>query len=300
MKKALKWIGIVLAGLVGLLVVAVIALVFYGQAKFKPTYANRPLYPIAADTSPEGLERGRYLMEDVTLCYEACHTFEQEFAGGYEEINDGPVSAVFAVPNLTSDVETGLGGWTDAEIARAIREGVDKDGVGLVIMPSANYRALSDADVAAVVGYLRNLEPVRNEVPPLQVNMVGKVFNALGMFGPGSVGEPLTAPQQAPAQGTAEYGGYMVSVGDCRACHGADLAGGPMPFGEGGPDPANLTPAGELPSWTEADFITAVSTGQVPSGTFLTDGMPRYKMTDEDLAAVYKYLLSLPPVESKN
>jgi hypothetical protein len=45
-----------------------------------------------------------------------------------------------------------LGGWSDAEIARAIREGVDKDGVGLVIMPSANYRALSDADVAAVVG----------------------------------------------------------------------------------------------------------------------------------------------------
>ncbi len=63
-----------------------------------------------------------------------------------------------------------------------------------------------------------------------------------------------------------------------------------------GPLPANLTPAGELPTWSEADFITAVREGQVPSGTFLTDGMPRYKMTDEDLAAIFMYLQTLPPV----
>lgn len=297
MKKALKWIGIILGGLIGLLVLVVIGLVIYGQVSFKRNYANRPLYPIAADTSPEGIARGKYLMENVMICYEACHSeFGEPWVGGYEEVNDGPISAVFAVPNITQDMETGLGGWSDAEIARAIREGIDKDGVSFVIMPSANYHALSDADVATIVGYLRGLEPVHNEVPPMQVNTVGKVMNALGLFGASPVGEPFTAPQTAPQPGTGEYGAYLVSLGDCRGCHGPELAGGPMPFAMEGPLPANLTPAGELPTWTEADFIAAVSAGQHPSGTILTDGMPRYPMTDEDLAAIFMYLQSLPPV----
>lgn len=301
MQKVLKWVGIVLGGLLGLLLVAVIGLIIYGQVSFKPKNANRALYPISADTSPQGVARGKYLMENVMICYEACHSeFGQPFAGGFENVNDGPVSAVFAVPNITQDIETGLGSWSDAEIARAIREGIDKDGVGLVIMPSRNYHALSDADVAAVLGYLRGIEPVRNEVPPLQVNTIGKVLNALGMFGPGAVSDPYSAAPVAPQPMTAEYGAYLVSLGDCRGCHGPELAGGPMPFGGEGPLPANLTPAGELSSWTEADFITTVRTGQVPSGTFLTDGMPRYNMTDEDLAAIFKYLQTLPPVMSKN
>jgi mono/diheme cytochrome c family protein len=302
MKKVLKWVGIVFVGLVGVMLVVAIALIIYGQFSFKRTYTNRPLYPITADTSPQGIERGEYLMENVMICYEACHSeFGKPFAGGHEAVDEGPISAVFAVPNITQDQETGLGSWSDAEIARAIREGIDEDGLGLVIMPSANYHTLSDADVAAVVGYLRGVEPVRNEVPPLQVNAIGKVMLALGMLGPvDSVDEPYDAPQVAPQPGSAEYGGYLVSLGDCRGCHGPDLAGGPMPFGGDGPQPANLTPAGELPGWTEADFITAARTGQVPSGTFLTDGMPRYKMSDEDLAAVFKYLQSLPAVTPKN
>ena len=300
MKKVLKWIGIVLGSLLGLLVLVVLGLLIYGQMSFKPRDASRPLHDIAADTSPEGQARGKYLVENVMSCDEGCHSqFSQPWAGGYEEVNEGPISAVFAVPNLTSDQETGLGGWSDSEIARAIREGVDKDGVALMIMPSANYHALSDGDVAAVVGYLRGLEAVRNEVPLLQVNMVGKVMSALGMFGPGAVGEPFSSPQQAPQPGTPEYGGYLVSLGDCRGCHGPELAGGPLPFGViEGPLPANLIPAGELPNWTETDFISAVRTGQHPSGTFLTDGMPRYDMNDEDLAAIFKYLQTIPPAQA--
>ena len=165
MRKALKWIGIVLGGLLALLLVLVIVVLIYGQLSFKRTLANRPLYQITADTSPQGLERGKYLAESVMSCDSACHTNkETPFIGMAEEINEGPISGVFAVPNLTPDNETGLGAWTDAEIARAIREGIDKDGVSLVIMPSANFHNMSDQDVASLVGYLRSLEPVRNEV----------------------------------------------------------------------------------------------------------------------------------------
>jgi mono/diheme cytochrome c family protein len=301
MRKILKWIGIVLAGLVSLLVLAAIVLIVYASARFKPTLANRPLYPITADTSSEGVARGKYLMEEAMGCDEACHSPEgKPFNGTYESVSEGPISGVFAVPNLTPDEDTGLGDWTDAEIARAIREGVDKDGVGLVIMPSSYYHSLSDADVAAIVGYLRRLPPVDNEIPPLSLNTVAKIILALGVFGSPSVGEPIISAQSNPQPGTVEHGKYMVDLGFCRECHRANLAGGPLPFAEPGfPAAANLTPAGNLPGWSEAEFIAAVKTGAHPGGGQLHEGMPRYNMTDEDLATIYKYLQTLPPTESK-
>lgn len=127
-KKVLKWIGIVLGGLVSLLVVVIIGSLIYRQMSFKRTYANRPFHPITADTSTKGMVSGKYLAENVMSCDEACHSqFGQPFAGGSEAIHEGSISGVFAVPNLTPDQETGLSGWSDAEVARAIREGIDKD-----------------------------------------------------------------------------------------------------------------------------------------------------------------------------
>lgn len=305
MKTVLKWIGIVLGGLLALIVVIAIGLAIYGETSFKARHANRPLYAITADTSPEGLARGEYLLSAVMGCAGACHTGAdgRPFVGTTESINEEPIAVVFAVPNLTPDEATGLGSWTDAEIARAIREGIDKDGVELVVMPAFNYHALSDADVAAIIGYLRSLEPVRNEIPPFQANTVAKIMLALGMFGPETVGEPITVAQAAPPAGSAEYGGYLTSLGACRDCHGVNLAGGEVPFAEPGAPPAsNLTPAGELAGWSEGDFITAIRTGVTPSGRTLDpEAMPWRdygKMTDDDLAAIFKYLKTLPRVES--
>lgn len=301
MRKILKWMGIVLGGLIGLAILVAAGVAIYANLKFKPTYANRPLYPITADLSPEGIARGRYLMEEAMGCDEACHSpAGAPFTGVVEEVNEGPISAVFAVPNLTPDVETGLGGWSDAEIARAIREGIDKDGRGLIIMPAYNYRALSDADVAAVVGYLRGLQPVRNEIPEISLNLVGKIMLAFGIFGPSPVGEPITASQATPATGTVEYGQYMVAVGACSDCHQANLAGGALPFSEpGSPLAANLTPAGEISAWSETEFIAAVKTGAHPGGGQLHEAMPRYNMNDEDLAAIFMYLKTLPEAQPK-
>lgn len=306
MRKVLKWIGIILGSLIGLIALVVAALLIYGQVSFKPTNADRPLYPIEADTSPEGVERGKYLMEAVMGCAGACHTPMENGAplsGTSENINEGPISVVFSAPNLTPDAETGLGSWTDAEIARAIREGVDKDGVSLVVMPSYNYHFLSDADVASIVAYLRNLEPVHNAVPPFEANAVARVMVAVGMFGPSPMGEPITAPQNAPEPGNAEYGGYLVALGACTDCHGSNLAGGAIPFAEPGtPDAANLTPAGDLGSWNEADFLTAMRNGMTPDGEILDpESMPwpEYaNMTDEDIYAIFQYLQTLPAVSS--
>jgi mono/diheme cytochrome c family protein len=303
--KILKWIGIILGGAVLLLIVIIIGLVVYGQVNFKRTF-ERPVYEINADTSPEGIARGEYLLESVMGCDNACHSPEgKPFQGESEEINFGPVKGVFTVPNLTPDKETGLGNWSDGEIARAIREGIDREGVELVVMPSYSYHALSDADVAAIIGYLRSLEPVRHELPPFEVNAIGKVMVALRMFGPASLGEPITSPQVTPQIGTVDYGGYLTSIGDCRACHGKDLGGGPLPFAEeGSPTAADLTPSGDLASWSEDDFLKVMRNGISPDGrTIDPEAMPwpTYgNMKDADLQAIYEYLQTLPAASTRN
>lgn len=296
MKKVLIGIAIAIGALVGIVIIIAVGLILFGQVSFKRTIANRPLYPITADTSPEGLARGKYLMEEAMLCAEACHSPEETpFTGGVEEVNEGPIAFTFAPPNLTPDDETGLGSWSDAEIARALREGVDKDGKELVIMPAYTYRALSDADVAAIIGYLRNLEPVHNEIPPVNGNAVAKVMLALGMFGPNPVGDPIEEAQTTPASGTVENGEYMVALGGCVDCHQTNLAGGALPFSDPEDVPAaNLTPAGELQNWTVEDFIQAVREGVHPEGRTLDEGMPRYHTSDEDLADIFAYLKTIP------
>jgi mono/diheme cytochrome c family protein len=300
MKKVLKWIGIVLAGLLGLLVLAVIGLAIFGEMKFKQRFSDRPLYPITADLSSAGLARGEYLVRDLMACGD-CHAGEQGGwppAGYSQEIRQGPIYILASVPNLTPDMETGLGSWTDAEIARAIREGIDKDGYELESMPAYNYHILSDADVAAIVGYLRSLEAVRSQIPEMQGNLPAKVLSALGVLGLPSVGETIAAPQETPAAGTPEYGAYLASLAGCRDCHSQDFTGGPVPFAEPGtPFAPNLTSNSEISRWTEAEFIQTIQNGVTPTGRTLNEAMPwkAYgNIAEEDLAAIYRYLISLP------
>jgi hypothetical protein len=162
---------------------------------------------------------------------------------------------------------------------------------------------LSDADVAGIVAFLRNLEPVHNEIPAVQGNAVAKSMNAMGMFGPASVTEPITEPRVAPQPGTTEYGEYLVALGDCRGCHAQNLGGGAIPFAEPGtPEAANLTTGGDLGSWSEADFITALRNGMTPDGQLVDpEAMPwpvYGNMTDEDLTDIFHYLQSQPAVSS--
>ena len=99
MRKVLKWIGIVLGSLLGLLVLIIVGFLIYGQISFKPVQANRPLYQIQADVSPEGLARGKYLVENVMGCAGACHSPSPEtpFIGVMDKLNMGPAELEFNI-----------------------------------------------------------------------------------------------------------------------------------------------------------------------------------------------------------
>ena len=125
---------------------------------------------LAAAQSPA--ERGKYLAS-FSGC-DHCHTpgyflgkpdWSRAFTGSDVGFKVGDLG-IFVGPNITSDKETGLGAWTDAEIAAALTTGVRPDGRILApIMPWHSFAKMTKADVAALVAYLRTLPPVSNKVP---------------------------------------------------------------------------------------------------------------------------------------
>lgn len=319
-RRILKGTGVVLA----VLVVLIIGLVIFAQFTWdKPV--SREVRQMNAPTDPETVARGEFLYKDSLICWD-CHASQGAHgpdapqAGGQEfDLTDVGVPGGFGyvyAANLTSDPETGIGNWTDGEIVRALREGLDPEGNLLFpIMEAEMWHGLSDEDALALVAYLRTLYPVRNEVPPNRLTIMAKALIALGVVkSQPSVTEPVVAPPRGP---TVEYGEYLAwRVSGCSGCHtprspqtgqydfSQPLAGGLFPFAQGLYETtgSNLTPdpATGIGDWTEDQFITAMRTGLKPEGTVMVPFMPwpSYSGWDtDDLRAVWLYLRSLDPVE---
>jgi cytochrome c553 len=126
----------------------------------------------AVDATTGDAVRGQYLAT-IMVCAD-CHSGrladgridEAYYLAGGSAGFEIPGMGVFWPPNLTPDPQTGLGDWSAAEIATAIREGVRPDGRMLApIMPSEFYRVLTDTDMADLVAYLQSVQPVAHAVP---------------------------------------------------------------------------------------------------------------------------------------
>jgi len=120
------------------------------------------------------VERGRYLVGimDCTGCHSTGALVGQpdatHFLAGSDVGFQIPGLGIFYPPNLTPDAQTGLGNWSEQDIATALRTGVRPDGRELApAMPWRSYASLSDADVQAVAAYLKTLPAVSHAVPPL-------------------------------------------------------------------------------------------------------------------------------------
>lgn len=142
------------------------------------TIFDAPHATVVAPEDREAMARGRYLVE--LLGCGSCHTdgaligeakMERWLAGsrvGIAYTNPmeyGRPGIVFP-PNITPDEQTGIGSWSDREIAAAVRAGAGRHGKGrIMVMPWQGYSKISDNDIMAIVGYLRRLEPVSFRVP---------------------------------------------------------------------------------------------------------------------------------------
>jgi mono/diheme cytochrome c family protein len=296
MLRVLKWIGIVIGVLVGIILLAGLGLYAKARSEITKTY-DMPNGSLTVSLEPGSVARGEHLA--TVMCME-CHG---EDLGGNPAFLDDPVIGTFVTPNLTNG-KGGLGSeLTDADFVRILRHGIKPNGQSVFIMPAADYFYMADQDLADILAYVRSVPPVDRETPEphIRPTVIGSIMYGAGLFGNllgASLVDHASEPPAAPQPGiTAEYGAYLVRINSCRDCHGDDLAGGTS--GEPGAPPApNLTDGGELRAWTDEQFITALQTGITPSGVELRERwMPwRYKgqMTDEEFKAIWAYLKSLP------
>jgi mono/diheme cytochrome c family protein len=272
------------------------------------------------DVTDARLARGKYLVEGPAACFH-CHT-EHDFSTPDYPIIAAKKGAGWAMPipelnhlparNITPDQETGIGAWTDDEIARAIREGVRRDGTALFpVMPYLEFASLDDEDVASIVVYLRSIPAVRNPLPARQLPFPLEYIVR-------TIPRPIAQPQPSHPSATPEdRGKYLVTIASCQSCHtaaddrGQPLAG--MEFGGGArfDDPGqngkavfsmNITqdPSG-LQHYDEALFVQTLHTGEV--ATRKLNGIMPFQffrnMTDEDLRDIWAYLKTRPPVKHR-
>lgn len=144
----------------------------------EPTFSTEGMQPlpftqgIITPDATDKTARGEYLLKTITGCTD-CHTpldpatgapmMDRYLAGGQPYV--GPWGTVYG-GNITPDVETGIGSWSEQEIKVAFLTGVNKQGRRLILMPWFAYSALSNDDADALAYYLKNkLQPVRNEIP---------------------------------------------------------------------------------------------------------------------------------------
>jgi len=209
---------------------------------------------------------------------------EKAFSGGLEF--DEPPFKVTA-SNITPDKETGIGGWTDAQIKTALRKGVRPNGTPLaMIMPSDFYEIMTERDLNAVVAYLRSLKPIKNKVPD-------PIYKMQQMHHPFAGGEkPYT---EAMMSDKLKKGFYLATIAHCMECHtpmgprGREFATKLAPAASNFPGPwgksvsRNITSSKTkgIGAWSDAEIKRAITTASARTAASSSrNGLPFLRQDD--------------------
>lgn len=306
--------------------IAIVILIAGAAAWFLWSFPE--VYPVAkvqASQDPAVIERGRYLANTVLSCMD-CHS-TRDWSKYSAPITPGTLGkggdkfdASMGLPgeiHAKNITPAGIGSWTDEELARLITTGVNRDGRAIFpMMPYMAYRYLSNDDLTAVISYLRTLAPIENAVPDGHVDFpMNLIIRTIPQ-------PPAPLPKPNPAD-TVAYGKYLVTVGACTECHtpsdhgkplpGMDFAGGAefkMPTGAI-MRTANITPDQEtgIGQLTREQFIARFKAfeGEEARNRPVGPNDPQTimpwtlyaGMTEQDLGAIYDYLLTLKAVNNR-
>jgi mono/diheme cytochrome c family protein len=317
MKTALKVVGAVLL-IAGALIIGALTWLSFKKPAAHPPSTEK------IEATPARLARGQYLVEHVADCI-GCHSAHLETYGfpvkpgtkgqGGDFVFDEKLGfpGVVAAQNITPDPETGLGKWTDGEIMRAIREGVDRNGKALFpMMPYQHLRSMSDEDAKSVVVYLRSLPAIHNGVPAGHLDFPLKYIVKF-------IPQPLDGPVPQPdPKDTLAHGKYLSIIGGCLECHTphddknrlipeqAYSGGWKMDGPWGTVVTANLTSASHtyMGKARREEFVgrfqsLAVLNAEnspvpLPGRNTVMPWLAFSHMTAEDLGAIYDYLKTIP------
>jgi mono/diheme cytochrome c family protein len=220
-----------------------------------------------------------------------------------------PLIAKLYAPNITSDSTTGIGCYTDEQLSQVIRYNVTPKGHALV--PFMTYTSMSDADIVAIISYLRSTKPVEKVAPSHDLTLLGKLLMRF-IIKP-VITEDYKQYLAVKPDTTAEYGKYLAySVTNCDGCHTqrgptGDFVDEPFAGGEKKELETatfvvpNLTPdaqTGRIYHWSQQTFINRFRAGKVYKEEFMPWEAYR-QMSDNDLKAIYNFLQTLNPVSNK-
>jgi mono/diheme cytochrome c family protein len=177
-----------------------------------------PADPPSADSfAADTIRRGAQLaaLGDCATCHTA--PGGETFAGGRPVPT--PFGTIYST-NITPDLTTGIGRWSQAAFERAMREGVDREGVHLYpAFPYDHFTLLNDADSAALYAFMMTRQPIQAQTPdnqlpfPLNMRFILAAWNLLFLHG---------GPYQPDATHDAQWnrGAYLANgIGHCGACH---------------------------------------------------------------------------------
>lgn len=291
MKPWQKWTLAVIGGLVVLVLAAVAVGWQMADARMTRRIEVAP-HPVLHAEDTQSLERGRYLFES-----RGCADCHGANGAGHLFIDEGSLKV--AGPNITSDGVTAR--YQPADWERTIRHGVKPSGRPLMVMPSEDYNRLTDADLAAIVSYVKHLPPQPGGEAVLQLPPPVRILYGFGAIkdAAAKIDHSLPPAQPVEAGVNVKHGAYVANM--CIGCHGEHLSGGKIPGGPPAwPAAANLTP-GEGSVMTRykdaAAFVGMLRSGKRPDGSTI-QVMPfgaLSKLSDVDAQALHAYLQTVPP-----
>jgi mono/diheme cytochrome c family protein len=285
-------------------------------------WSGIPYYPpgkieLKVDVTPERVERGR---RTAQLLCASCHLDNDTSSLAGKPMADTPAQfGTSHSANITRDPETGIGAWTDGEIAYLLRTGVRRDGrytpPWMVKLPK-----MADEDLLDVIAFLRSddalVRPIKAKRPPCKPSLLTKVLSRVAFKPLPYPTAPIVAPDPADKVASGRY--LVQGRAICFPCHSADFAkldefvpersAGYLGGGNALADmngrivkTANITPDPEtgIGKWSADDFVRLLRFGVRPDLSVIVYPMLPYpELSDGEARAIYAYLRTVPPIKN--
>lgn len=238
----------------------------------------------------------------------SCHAAPQasgdamlELAGGVELESE---FGTFVAPNISTDPNHGIGGWTENDFANAVRRGVSPDGRHYYpAFPYTSYSRMSDGDVADLFAFMQTLPAVAGDAPAHRMSFPFNVRRGVGLWKRLYLDdEPQVA--LAGASEAVLRGQYLVeALGHCGECHTPRAMTGGLETDRWLGGRPNITPAGDIADWSEEDIAYYLESGFTPDfdsagGRMAAVVRNMARLPAEDREAIAAYLKAVPAVES--